>query len=193
MRKGTLLTSMLYMQSLTIISSGENSQNCHREPLFRRHCWKPSRQDNPSVLGDQHDSYLMLNPEDHMPTSDVINYTNISYIKIKGNDLCAWQTGSGFISSCPHHYELNYDENRRPKELIEAKCNCDENTPCLNSTETSRCLPVKYYITVLRKNGCSGNTSTYTKAVEPITVGCTCAYQLPVVLNSNDYHVVAPE
>ena len=178
---------MLFMQSLAIISFGEHSQNCHREPVFRRHCWRPSRQDNPSVLGDRHDSFLMENPEDHVPTADVIDYSDIYYSRRTGNDQCAWQTGSGYISSCPHHYVLNYDENRRPKELVEAKCNC------VNSTVSSRCVPVKYYITVLRKNGCSGNTFTYTEAVEPITVGCTCAYQLPVDLNSNDYHVVASE
>ena len=193
MRKGTLLTLILFMQSLAIISSGENSQTCSEEPVFRRHCWRPSRQDNPCVLGDQHDSFLMENPEDHVPTADVIDYSAIHYSRRTGNDQCAWQTGSGYISSCPHHYVLNYDANRRPKKLVEAKCNCDKNTPCLNGTETSRCVPVKYYITVLRKNGCSGNTTTYTKAVEPITVGCTCAYQLPVDSNSYGYHIVAPE
>ena len=188
MKTGTPITLMLFVQIVVVLSFRENRQTCHREPLFRRRCWRPNRQDNPSVLGALHDSFLMLNPENQASTSDVAKYT-----KINGNDQCAWQTGGRYSSSCPHHFMLNFNENRRPKVLIEAKCNCDENTPCLNGTKASRCVPLKYYITVLRKNGCSGDTSTYTKAVEPITVGCTCAYQLPMDLDGNGYHVATPK
>ena len=68
------------------------------------------------------------------------------------------------------------DENRRPKKLFEAKCNCDKNTPCLNGDSASRCLPVKYYINVLRKNKCEGGVYSYVPIIEAITVGCTCSY-----------------
>ena len=195
MKTVPLFTLMVFFQARAVISLRGNTNNtCHREPVFGRHCWRPAVQDNPCVLGTLHDSYLMLDPEYQAPTADVRSYKNISYSKFKGNDQCAWQNGNSYSSSCPHHYVLNYDENRRPNTLIEAKCNCDENTPCLNGTETSRCVPVKYYITVLRKNGCRVDGKySYTTAIEPITVGCTCAYPQPMVLTNTDNHIVSSE
>ena len=188
--KSTLVLFILTLADM--LAGGTTHNTCHREPTFRKRCWRPAVQDNPCVLSTRHDSYLMLEPE--IPqTPDVIFYKDISYTKITGNDQCAWQTGSDYSSTCPHHYVMNYDENRRPKKLIEAKCNCDQNTPCLNGTETFRCMPVKYNITVLRKNGCSGGIHTYTTAIESITVGCTCAYSRNIVLNDTKSRIVSPE
>ena len=122
-------------------------------------------------------------------TYDVEEYINVRRVTVTSNvdpthKQCTWQTGSSYSSTCPHHYVINYDPNRQPKRILEAKCNCNENMRCLNGRRGSRCVPVKYYINVIRKSGCErpGNVFTYSHVVEAITVGCTCAY--PYVVSS---------
>ena len=135
---------------LLMLADKSTCRNTHRRCSRgtnhqRRHCRELELND-PCETGTGHDSYLMLQRE--VPqTCDVMYYTNVQRTTIEGNfgfDQCAWQTGNKYSSTCPHHYVINHDENRRPKTLIEAKCNCDQNSPCLNGTDTSRCVPIKY-------------------------------------------------
>ena len=151
---------------------------CRRETARKLLKCREPEPDISYYQGNRHDSFLLLLPE--LPQTRDIRYsTNIQRTKIQGKygfDQCAWQPGSQYNSTCPHHYVINYDKNRRPKTLVEAKCNCNLSTPCLGGAETSRCVPIKYYISVLRKDGCAGGVYTYTPTTESINVGCTCAY-----------------
>ena len=127
---------------------------------------------------ETHESFLMQDFQ-YEPNYDIQVFKNTKLSKISRSHedhQCTWQTGHKYNSTCPHHYVINYDPNRRPTTLLEAKCNCNGHMNCLNGDEGSRCVPVKYYTHVLRKSGCDGHYYTYTKTVEPITVGCTCAY-----------------
>lgn len=143
-----------------------------REPEIAYHCLDID-------VDEPHDSFLMK--EGHITQAyDVQEYVNIyriSTARTTDSHQCKWQRGQRYNSTCPHHYVINHDKNRRPKTLLEAKCNCNENMPCLDGLAGSRCEPVKYFLTVLRKNGCHNGSYTYTKSIESITVGCTCAYR----------------
>ena len=141
----------------------------------RRLCREPKL---PKITSQVHESFLMME-EHYEPTVDVQAFVNIRRTPISGSDgsdQCSWQSQSKYNSSCPYHYVINNDPNRRPQSLLEVKCNCNENSPCLNGGEGSRCVPVRYFINVWRKTGCDGVHFTYTRTVEQITVGCTCIY-----------------
>lgn len=75
-------------------------------------------------------------------------------------------------SSCPWKFVKNFDVNRIPNEIYEAKC---RTSTCLSSgiegCIQQRCEEVKYFTWVKRKTG----PSRYEKMLEPISVGCTCA------------------
>ena len=171
--------------SIVQLSLGRATHRC-REPQLDNNCLND---------GPFHESFLMMEPEVTL-TYDVESFVNIQRTKIEGSpgyDQCAWQTGRGHNLTCPHHYVVNYDPNRRPKTLMEAKCNCSENMRCLNGGERSRCVPIKYFIYVMRKNGCHKGLYTYRQTVEPITVGCTCAHENARRLHENDIRYFTPE
>lgn len=79
------------------------------------------------------------------------------------------------IKLCPHYLEMQYDENRIPNIIIQAKCRCKQ---CLhiNKSHSSRCEQMKYYTRVYRVTGCDENTGfyTYEEVWEPVAVGCQC-------------------
>lgn len=180
-------TPLVYILLIIEISSGRSTHHKRcREPILDKYC----------VAGALHDSFRMLEPE--IPhTYDIEAYKDIKRFPMTGSSSdsgqCTWQNGNRYNSSCPYHYIINHDENRRPKALIEAKCNCDESMPCLNGGTGSKCVPIIYYVTVLRKNGCSGGVYTYTDAIEPIAVGCTCAYPKTQGSNDRDIRYFTPE
>ena len=150
------------------ISSARAIRQC-KEPILKETCTK---------TWDTHESFLMIDLE-RMPTYDVKAFVNIKTTKIlrnSGDDQCMWQTESRHNSTCSHHYIINYDPNRRPTTIFEARCNCNETMRCLDGDQGSRCVPIIYYTHVLRKSGCDGKHFTYKQIVEPVTVGCTCAY-----------------
>lgn len=124
---------------------------------------------------NMHESFLMLTSSQHRRSRDIRFYEDIRRMHISGNRTCSTHDSPDQVTSqCPWHYVLNVDQNRRPVELIEAKCNCQG--PCVNGPANSKCHPVKYYIRVLRKYGCDLETRTFLfrQTVEPLTVGCTC-------------------
>lgn len=124
---------------------------------------------------NMHESFLLLTASDHRRSSDTRFYENIYRAHVQGNRTCNFpENSNAATSTCPWHYILNVDQNRRPVEIIEAKCNCPGQ--CLSGPPNSKCHPVKYFIRVLRKYSCDFETRTflYRQTVEPITVGCTC-------------------
>lgn len=140
-------------------------------------CTEPQIEESCINNGRSHESFLMLQPT--YSYNGIQHYINIHrFPRDREHRLrrCAWQEGNAYNSTCPHHWVLNLDRNRKPERLLEAKCNCNAHMPCLDGISGSRCVPVKYYIYVLRKNGCNGTHYEYVQTVEPITVGCTCSY-----------------
>ena len=168
---------LLLLISILAVADVSRGRATHHRSTPSSFCGEPKLDEHCLNSGDQHDSFLMRERQVEQ-SYDVQLYVDIQkdFRGTPGSDQCTWQNGNRYNSSCPHHYITNVDENRRPKRLLEAKCNCDETRPCLDGIEGSRCVPVTYYLTVLRKNGCHGGLYTYTKTVESITVGCTCAY-----------------
>lgn len=168
----------LLLISILAVADVSHGRPRRRRSTHHSHCREPKLDDDCLNSGDIHDSFLMMerNIERSYDVEEYVNIHRTPYGRTTGSDHCTWQNGNRYNSSCPHHYVTNYDENRRPERLLEAKCNCDETMPCLDGVVGSRCIPVKYYLTVLRKNGCHRGSYTYTKTIESITVGCTCAY-----------------
>ena len=176
---------VLFVLTLMETANSRATKQCKEPKDLGRSCVDAS---------SAHESFNMI--ELNSITNDVKAFIDIrrtSLARDAYSEQCAWQTGNGnsYNSSCPHHYVMNEDPNRRPKVLLEAKCNCDESQPCLNGQPGTRCMPVKYYINVLRKNGCDGSSFTYTQTVEPITVGCTCAYPISAGSETGSVHYVS--
>uniref|UniRef100_A0AC35U259 Interleukin 17 n=1 Tax=Rhabditophanes sp. KR3021 TaxID=114890 RepID=A0AC35U259_9BILA len=73
-------------------------------------------------------------------------------------------------SLCPFEMKLNYDEDREPKFLNEAKCLCRKS----RGSSGSLCLPIKREVPILKKILCdpAKKRYEYVKAVQVITVGC---------------------
>ncbi|XP_071105048.1 uncharacterized protein [Haliotis cracherodii] len=85
--------------------------------------------------------------------------------------------GNGFsgippLSTCPHYTVLNYDHNRIPQLVFEAKCSCKT---CLSETGSSKgqCKPVYYYRHVLQKDTEKAK-ECYFRKVKAFSVGCHC-------------------
>ena len=96
-------------------------------------------------------------------------------------------------SSCPWTFVRNFDPNREPKEIYEAKC--ITNT-CLSQNMEGcleqRCEEVKHFTWVKRITGertTSDNSKKYIyeKILEPVSIGCTCACYMHTAsfINSN--------
>lgn len=79
-------------------------------------------------------------------------------------------------SLCPWFYDITYDSNRYPVELVEARC-C--NTNCFsapNLPSPTYCDRIKYTVPVLYKNGQTApdGTCLYERKMETLAVGCAC-------------------
>jgi len=79
-------------------------------------------------------------------------------------------------SLCPWYNVVNYDPDRYPVELVEARCKC---STCIgvDSASGAGCQPLYYNVPVLRRsNTCLTNGRyKYDKGWQKILVGCTCA------------------
>jgi len=79
-------------------------------------------------------------------------------------------------SLCPWYNVMNYDPDRYPSILIEARCKC---TTCtgVDPGSGAGCQPVYYNVPVLRRSDkCLPNGQyQYNKGWQKITVGCTCS------------------
>ena len=136
----------------------------------------------PNVL---HESFWLvpgLKDKLKVPTLNMQDNINVRRIYMAGDTRCGIDRSKSYrndsmlseISACPWHYMLNYDENRVPKFISEAVCNCKGPTPCLTGEGGSSCRPLKYYIRVLRRAGCSNGVYQYREVTEAINIGCTC-------------------
>ena len=81
-------------------------------------------------------------------------------------------------STCPYEYITNFNRDRIPAVIQEARCLCDG---CLDpyggqSLETT-CQPIKYSMQVLRKSTTSpiNGFEMYSLELEEIAVGCACS------------------
>ncbi|XP_046559984.1 interleukin 17-like protein [Haliotis rubra] len=68
---------------------------------------------------------------------------------------------------CPHYFVLNYDHNRIPAIVYEARCKCRN---CLQS-HIKKCLPLYHFRYVLLKDTTS---DCYVRKVKAFAVGCQC-------------------
>ncbi|XP_052263326.1 uncharacterized protein LOC127866653 [Dreissena polymorpha] len=150
----------LIVSVVTIVVSKFTNVECFPDSRISPICTEPDYF-NTNFDNDIHESFLMLTPHEHVPTFDVENFKSIKRTHVYGNTTGCASSGS----TCSWHYVINSDENRRPRDLIEAACNCK-----------SRCQPVQYYVRVLRKIGCDLDSGRYIyrQVVEPVNVGCTC-------------------
>ncbi len=89
-------------------------------------------------------------------------------------------------SVCPWKYDVTNDDNRYPQTLAEAVC-CWEK--CHEANESSHvCSPVRYLVPVLYvadEPNSEGNC-VYTRKLEAVTGGCTCAAIPSIVVKDED-------
>ncbi|XP_062570815.1 uncharacterized protein LOC134232856 [Saccostrea cucullata] len=105
------------------------------------------------------------------------NFINIQYSAYSDRTTCEevkfpprgrFHLSVAESASCPWYYRKNVDENRVPREFIEAKCACRcsvHDSVCARKT----CREVYRYVTVLRRTSCT----EVVEVIEPIAVGCT--------------------
>ncbi|XP_071096142.1 interleukin 17-like protein [Haliotis cracherodii] len=74
-------------------------------------------------------------------------------------------------SMCPVHYVINYNADRTPTLIVEARCTCSN---CRSGTGVTRhrCMPVYYYREVEEMDHIG---SCINKVIRRFTVGCQCA------------------
>ena len=79
-------------------------------------------------------------------------------------------------SLCPWYNVMNYDPDRYPSALIEARCKCETCTG-IDPGSGAGCQPVYYNVPVLRRSdSCQSNGQyKYTKGWQKIVIGCTCS------------------
>lgn len=88
--------------------------------------------------------------------------------EIRSSTLSNYHVTLAESASCPWYYRKNIDENRVPREFMEAKCACKCSVHSRNCARTT-CREVYRYVTVLRRTSCT----EVAEVIEPIAVGCT--------------------
>ena len=164
---------IVFILQLMNITRSRPANNCPQMDFL---CFTKGRDEIDELFHDSETTYT--------PLYDIERFKNVKLTKLEryGDsehaDKCTWQSGIMYNSTCPHHYVLNTDSNRKPETIIEVRCNCKEHQPCLDGIEGSRCMPVKYFIPVLRYNGHRHKCAAfrYSQTTEEITVGCTCTH-----------------
>ncbi|XP_071105061.1 uncharacterized protein [Haliotis cracherodii] len=68
---------------------------------------------------------------------------------------------------CPHYVVLNFDRNRIPNVIYEARCKCSK---CLEM-QTKECRPVYFLRSVLQRKT---SRSCFERKVIAISLGCQC-------------------
>ncbi|XP_053376448.1 interleukin 17-like protein [Mercenaria mercenaria] len=76
--------------------------------------------------------------------------------------------GNNNREMCPWSFVIDYDNNRIPKQLAKAVCQCAH-------CHRGSCRPINSYIPILRKE-CDLNSGKYvfSKYIEEVPVGCRC-------------------
>lgn len=88
-------------------------------------------------------------------------------------------------AACPWEYVRNYDPNRRPEVLLEARCRF---RGCGNRTSGCTCHCVYIYVNVLHKTRCdvTSGWNVYDPSIERLCVGCVCEQEpSSIELNRN--------
>ena len=83
-------------------------------------------------------------------------------------------------STCPWYLEANFDKQRYPQNLVNARCKCPRR--CLQmKSKHGKCEPMVIKMKVLRRDLsdsgvplCSNGLAIYSNTWEDIAVGCTC-------------------
>ena len=80
-------------------------------------------------------------------------------------------------SLCPVYYNIDYDAERYPNELVVAECRCIERCVGLLAESGAGCEKIYYNVPVLRKTpACDGDGRyIYTHSWHRLAVSCTCA------------------
>ncbi|XP_071092836.1 interleukin-17B-like [Haliotis cracherodii] len=82
--------------------------------------------------------------------------------------------------TCPHYFVLNYDPDRIPSTIFEARCSCAN---CLSEQAPGprRCAPVYVYRDVLirRRKAGQHDTGCYEHHLKAFVVGCHCIGHIP--------------
>ncbi|XP_046559992.1 interleukin 17-like protein [Haliotis rubra] len=127
--------------------------------------------DSPEFSVDETMNLLLQPPKHSMP----FNRTDTEKTTSTQEDSRC--PGNGFggtppLSTCPHYTVLNYDPNRIPQLVFEARCRCKT---CLTETGSSKgqCKPVYYYRHVLQKDTNKAK-ECYFRKVKAFSVGCHC-------------------
>ncbi|XP_060554481.1 uncharacterized protein LOC132715490 [Ruditapes philippinarum] len=106
-------------------------------------------------------------------------FQNILDFKFQGSSV---KSSTSHLATCPWVFVDNYDEDRLPKLIYEAKCVCSR---CLHKTNghkdvqlvpgLGRCKPVMTSVMTVRRQ-CRHNSDVYeyVAKAERISVGCTC-------------------
>ncbi|XP_041346707.1 uncharacterized protein LOC121366260 [Gigantopelta aegis] len=138
-----------------------------------------------SLPSDLHDSFSLIKPfvGSVVTLSDVPRqYVNILIKTLDDTRSCAVLQNLAKREAgpmCPTYHVLNFDENRKPKSLVETRCSCkncpDPNVPHKTSTLLA-CQPIIYYTRVLRRFDCRDGIYVYQTSWEPLQVGCTCNF-----------------
>jgi len=71
-------------------------------------------------------------------------------------------------TACRWFYQLNIDTERKPKEIMQAKC-CDSTSTSF-TTCNGTCVPVSIYYPVLRRK-----KNKFLPSLETVNVGCVCS------------------
>ncbi|XP_060554478.1 interleukin-17C-like isoform X2 [Ruditapes philippinarum] len=98
--------------------------------------------------------------QSHIPTGTCVIPEN------GGNVITDSERNHGEM--CPWNYVIDFDENRYPKRLAKAVCQCEH-------CHRGSCRPIHSYIPILRKE-CDLYSGQYVfnKYIEEVPVGCRC-------------------
>lgn len=123
-----------------------------------------------------HESFYMT-PVYRSAIKDMLKYTGETFYYSGKQFLdCSADASSDAAlehrSLCPWFWNLNYDGDRYPDKLAEARCSCED---C--DAGRKQCERINYNIIVLRKNEekCTDDYYEYEMGYQPVSVGCTCA------------------
>ncbi|KAL3857116.1 hypothetical protein ACJMK2_011811 [Sinanodonta woodiana] len=134
-----------------------------------------------------HESFNMISPSmDSFSLLSDLFIKDVRRTSIYGGRQCSTDAmnnlpGNHHLrnTSCPFHLVMNRDPNRIPAVLMEARCNCNNDEPCIGGDVNSRCAPIKYFVRAMRKTALCGADGfyEYKHTLEPISVGCTCTME----------------
>ncbi|KAL4222681.1 hypothetical protein ACF0H5_018722 [Mactra antiquata] len=103
-------------------------------------CVEPADLNFEVDITETHETFNMLQGYSNArwtTPNDIAFYTHVTRSSLPGQEKSCNRASQPTdeihkLSTCPWHYVTNYDPNRRPEVIFEAKCNCRPHRPCLN-------------------------------------------------------------